>query len=187
MVRPSGHRRDDDLGPVTDRTSRVLGRIVTASSRGMRERNNTSDLPSTPSPFASGFHYNTGVPRSSTQPPPIVGGVPSDYSYSTHDYTATDYESRNKRPDRARDILMPTQRKKVKSGHVAGPIWRGQSDLGLRFTGRGINGQELFDVATDPRSRLSSSDRIASYIQYLLGSSLFTNKSGNIVPSKLWP
>lgn len=144
----------------------------------------------------------------------IVGGVPSDYSYSTHDYTATDYgilslepfigrdsgdmglegdrglgeepdrirslyiegddndrvhddndddgdnagddyqlvplapvppgsssdgrprhgkgngltgsfmsvmskilESRNKRPDRARDILMPTQRKKVKSSN----------------------------------------------------------------------
>ncbi|KAI5663231.1 hypothetical protein M9H77_22554 [Catharanthus roseus] len=46
--------------------------------------------------------------------------------------------------------------------------------------------EELFNVATDPRSRLSSSDRDACYIQYLLGSSLFTDKSGNIVPSKHW-
>ncbi|KAI5672127.1 hypothetical protein M9H77_12491 [Catharanthus roseus] len=41
-------------------------------------------------------------------------------------------------------------------------------DLGLAFIGGGINGQELFDV-------------------YLMGSSLFTDKSGNIVSSKLWP
>ncbi|KAI5650850.1 hypothetical protein M9H77_36855 [Catharanthus roseus] len=34
MVRLSGRRGDDDLGPVTDRTCRVEGRTVTASSRG---------------------------------------------------------------------------------------------------------------------------------------------------------
>ncbi|KAI5655243.1 hypothetical protein M9H77_32430 [Catharanthus roseus] len=34
MVRPSGRRGDDDLGPVTDKTSRVEGRTVKASSRG---------------------------------------------------------------------------------------------------------------------------------------------------------
>ncbi|KAI5672551.1 hypothetical protein M9H77_12915 [Catharanthus roseus] len=62
-----------------------------------------------------------------------------------------------------------------------------QSDLGLAFTGGGINEQELFDVATDPWSKLSSSDKAACYIQYLLSSSLFTDKSGNIAPSKLWP
>ncbi|KAI5659110.1 hypothetical protein M9H77_27903 [Catharanthus roseus] len=62
-----------------------------------------------------------------------------------------------------------------------------QGDLGLGFTGGGINGQELFDVATSSRSTLSRSDRAACYIQYLLGSSLFTDKSGNIVPSRLWP
>ncbi|KAI5668742.1 hypothetical protein M9H77_18595 [Catharanthus roseus] len=62
-----------------------------------------------------------------------------------------------------------------------------QSDLGLAFTGGGINGQELFNVTTSSRSTLSSSDRVACYIHYLLGSSLFTDKSGNIVPSKLWP
>ncbi|KAI5670486.1 hypothetical protein M9H77_10850 [Catharanthus roseus] len=33
MVRLGGRRGDDDLGPVTDRTSRVHGRTVTASSR----------------------------------------------------------------------------------------------------------------------------------------------------------
>ncbi|KAI5656807.1 hypothetical protein M9H77_25600 [Catharanthus roseus] len=36
MVRLSGHRGDDDLGPVTDRTGRVERRTVTASSRGVR-------------------------------------------------------------------------------------------------------------------------------------------------------
>ncbi|KAI5682020.1 hypothetical protein M9H77_03248 [Catharanthus roseus] len=36
MFRSSGRRRDYDLGPVTDRTGRVEGRTVTASSRGMR-------------------------------------------------------------------------------------------------------------------------------------------------------
>ncbi|KAI5665025.1 hypothetical protein M9H77_24348 [Catharanthus roseus] len=34
MVRPSGRRGDDDLGPVTDRIGRVERRTVTASSRG---------------------------------------------------------------------------------------------------------------------------------------------------------
>ncbi|KAI5657160.1 hypothetical protein M9H77_25953 [Catharanthus roseus] len=34
MVRPGAHRSDDDLGVVTDRTGRVEGRAVTASSRG---------------------------------------------------------------------------------------------------------------------------------------------------------
>ncbi|KAI5680419.1 hypothetical protein M9H77_01646 [Catharanthus roseus] len=47
--------------------------------------------------------------------------------------------------------------------------------------------QELFDVATSRRSTMSRSDRAACYIQYLLDSSLFTEKSSNIVPSKLWP
>ncbi|KAI5661384.1 hypothetical protein M9H77_20707 [Catharanthus roseus] len=45
MVRPSGRRGDDDLGPVTDRTGRVEGRTVTPSSRGVRGRHSTSDLP----------------------------------------------------------------------------------------------------------------------------------------------
>ncbi|KAI5658582.1 hypothetical protein M9H77_27375 [Catharanthus roseus] len=177
----------------------------------------------------------------------------------------------NKRPNKARDVLAPTQRKKAKSsnwelrelvdggpvdlvlipsygGYVAGwtlsdpkvvelvagtghtfcslvcsntptqhyyrLLWRGgsqtptistcsravdlhysrdqliviiQSNLGILYTGGGTNGQELFDVATDPRSRLSSSDRAACYIQYLLDSSLFTYKIDNIVPTKLWP
>ncbi|KAI5649315.1 hypothetical protein M9H77_35320 [Catharanthus roseus] len=55
-----------------------------------------------------------------------------------------------------------------------------QSDLGITYTGGGRNGQELFDIATDMSSRLSSGDKAACYIQYLLGSSLFPNKSGNI-------
>ncbi|KAI5672480.1 hypothetical protein M9H77_12844 [Catharanthus roseus] len=115
--------------------------------------------------------------------------------------------SRNKRPDKTHETPAPTQRKKVKSskweqtgpsegglvdpeliplydGHVAGPIWCGQDRGLLKSQSRCM---ELFDVATDPRSRLPSSDRAACYIQYLLGSSLFTDKIGNIAPSKLWP
>ncbi|KAI5678735.1 hypothetical protein M9H77_09685 [Catharanthus roseus] len=62
-----------------------------------------------------------------------------------------------------------------------------QSDLALAFTGGGINGQELVDVATSSWSKLSSSDGASCYIRYLLGSSLFIDKSSNIVPSKVWP
>ncbi|KAI5672154.1 hypothetical protein M9H77_12518 [Catharanthus roseus] len=59
MVPPSGRRGDTDLGPVTDRTGRVEGRPVTASSRGVRGRHSTSDLPVTPTPLAPGFHHGT--------------------------------------------------------------------------------------------------------------------------------
>ncbi|KAI5682793.1 hypothetical protein M9H77_04021 [Catharanthus roseus] len=67
MVRPSGRRGDDDLGPVTERTGRVQGRTVTASSRGLRGRHSTSDLLSTPTPFAANFHYDTGASGPGTQ------------------------------------------------------------------------------------------------------------------------
>ncbi|KAI5671292.1 hypothetical protein M9H77_11656 [Catharanthus roseus] len=60
MVRPSGRRGDADLSPVMDRTGRVEGRLVTASSRGVRGRHSTSDLPVTPTPLAPGFHHGTG-------------------------------------------------------------------------------------------------------------------------------
>ncbi|KAI5656510.1 hypothetical protein M9H77_25303 [Catharanthus roseus] len=46
MVRPSGHRGDADLGPVTDRTGRVEGRPVTASSRG--EAGSSTQPPAVP-------------------------------------------------------------------------------------------------------------------------------------------
>ncbi|KAI5661226.1 hypothetical protein M9H77_20549 [Catharanthus roseus] len=71
MVRPKGRRGDADLGPVTDRTGRVEGRPVTASSRGMRGRHSTSDLLVTPTPLAPGFHHGTGEAGSSTQPPAV--------------------------------------------------------------------------------------------------------------------
>ncbi|KAI5683984.1 hypothetical protein M9H77_05212 [Catharanthus roseus] len=69
MVRPSGRGGDGDLGPVTDRTGRVEGRTVTASSRGVRGRDSTSDLPATPTHL--GFHHGTGEPGSFAQPPAI--------------------------------------------------------------------------------------------------------------------
>ncbi|KAI5672138.1 hypothetical protein M9H77_12502 [Catharanthus roseus] len=71
MVRHSGHRGDNDHGAVTDRTGRIEGCTITASSRGLRGRHSTSDLPSTLNPLPACFHYDTGALRSSTQPPPI--------------------------------------------------------------------------------------------------------------------
>ncbi|KAI5672330.1 hypothetical protein M9H77_12694 [Catharanthus roseus] len=71
MVRPSGRRGDDDLGPVRDRIGRVEGRTVTASSKGVRGRHSIFDLPATPTHLAPGFHHGTGEPRSSTQPPVV--------------------------------------------------------------------------------------------------------------------
>ncbi|KAI5668669.1 hypothetical protein M9H77_18522 [Catharanthus roseus] len=61
-VRPGRRRADDDLGPVTDRISRVHGRTVTTSSRGTRRRHSTFDLPATPTPFAPGFQHGTSAP-----------------------------------------------------------------------------------------------------------------------------
>ncbi|KAI5668746.1 hypothetical protein M9H77_18599 [Catharanthus roseus] len=99
-------------------------------------------------------------------------------------------ESHNKRPEVARDVPAPTQkRKKVKpsdweqteaaeggpvdpklipsyGGHTAGRIWRGQVFI--------------FMI-------VSHQVRATCYLQYILGSSLFSDKSGNIVPARLWP
>ncbi|KAI5650032.1 hypothetical protein M9H77_36037 [Catharanthus roseus] len=89
------------------------------------------------------------------------------------------------------------------SGHVAGCIWRGQyrdilksrsryvsltgwtpsdpavSDLHISDSSIGINAQDLAGVTDSPHSRLSTEQRAACYVLYLLGSSLFTDKSGN--------
>ncbi|KAI5678269.1 hypothetical protein M9H77_09219 [Catharanthus roseus] len=274
-------RRNDDLGLVTDRTGRVYGCTVIASSRGVRGRHSTCDLPSIPTSLPAGLHNDTSAPGSSTQPPlvpfrsrPHISShlshthVPYEvYGYAhprsqpppavygpylappTEDERVDDGDdddddngedagdeeqhvplepvafarklltgnfisvmskisgSRDRRPEKARDVTAPTQRKRVKAsdweetgpakggpvdselipsygGHLVAII---QSDLGLAFTDGGINEQELFDVATSLRSTLSRSDRAACYIQYFLASSLCTDKSGNIVASKLWP
>ncbi|KAI5658712.1 hypothetical protein M9H77_27505 [Catharanthus roseus] len=68
----NGRRGDADLGPVTDRTGRVEGCPVTASSRGVRGRHSTSDIPVTPTPLAPSFHHGTGEAGSSTQPPAVL-------------------------------------------------------------------------------------------------------------------
>ncbi|KAI5677637.1 hypothetical protein M9H77_08587 [Catharanthus roseus] len=98
--------------------------------------------------------------------------------------------SRNKRPDVARDVPAPMEkRKKVKpsdweqieaaeggpvdpelipsyGGHVAGRIWHGQVFI--------------FMI-------VSHQVRAACYLQYILDSSLFSDRSGSIVPARLWP
>ncbi|KAI5680540.1 hypothetical protein M9H77_01767 [Catharanthus roseus] len=76
------------------------------------------------------------------------------------------------------------------SGHVTGCIWRGQDRGILKSRSRymsltGINAQDLAGVANSPRSGLSMEQRAPCYVLYLLGSSLFTNKSGNNIPAGL--
>ncbi|KAI5671103.1 hypothetical protein M9H77_11467 [Catharanthus roseus] len=313
MVRPSGRRGDDDLGLVTDKTSQVERRTVTASSRGVRGRHSTSNLHATPTPLAPGFHHGIefiGQPRQIGVEffYHMLGAALQDSSCSTHRYSHADYGisssvpyvprpadrvfegdmgfegdrglarskkesdpyilrerwmradegddagdeeqfvpvapvalvsgsdgrprhekgkgltgsfmsvmskiagSRNKRPDVAREVPAPTQkRKKVKvsdweqtsptdegpvdpelipsyRGHVAGPIWRGHDDLGLALTGGlGFKAAELHAVATSRQTLLSHCVRVVCYLQYILGSSLFSDKNGNTVPARLWP
>ncbi|KAI5656556.1 hypothetical protein M9H77_25349 [Catharanthus roseus] len=62
MVRPGARRGDDDLGPLTDRTGRVEGRVVTASIRGVRGHHSTLYMLSTPAPFGPVFHPATPIP-----------------------------------------------------------------------------------------------------------------------------
>ncbi|KAI5677250.1 hypothetical protein M9H77_08200 [Catharanthus roseus] len=118
--------------------------------------------------------------------------------------------SRQKRPEKSRPPTNPTQRKKSKndgreqtgptdggpqdpvlvpsySGHVAGSIWHGQSDLDISDSSISINSQDLAGVGESDRSGLSTKQRAVFYVLYLLGSSLFIDKSGNNVPGKLWP
>ncbi|KAI5678016.1 hypothetical protein M9H77_08966 [Catharanthus roseus] len=80
MVRPSGRRRYDDLGPVTNRTGRVQGRTITASSRGA-PKSSTQPLPV---PFRSRpllpshlshipvLYEAYGSAHQHSQPPPAV-------------------------------------------------------------------------------------------------------------------
>ncbi|KAI5663644.1 hypothetical protein M9H77_22967 [Catharanthus roseus] len=142
--------------------------------------------------------------------------VDSSYSGAVYGATARGISSfdiagsRQKRPEKSHPPTNPTQRKKSKndcweqtgpadgdpqdpvivpsySGHVTGCIWRGKSDLHISDSSIGINAQDLAGVADSPRSGLSTEQRAACYVLYLLGSSLFTDKSGNNVPGKLWP
>ncbi|KAI5676391.1 hypothetical protein M9H77_07341 [Catharanthus roseus] len=84
MVRPEARRGDDDLGAVTDRTGRVEGRVVTASSRGVRGRYSMLDILSTSAPIAPGM-LQLGAQFFEQ----LVGSVPVDSSYSGTESGAT--------------------------------------------------------------------------------------------------
>ncbi|KAI5673782.1 hypothetical protein M9H77_14146 [Catharanthus roseus] len=70
-------------------------------------------------------------------------------------------------------------------GHVAGPIWHGHDRCSLKFRSRymALTGWEL----TNAHTSLSPRVRVACYLQHILGSLLFSGKSDNIVPARLWP
>ncbi|KAI5648353.1 hypothetical protein M9H77_34358 [Catharanthus roseus] len=102
---------DDELGHVTDKTGRVHGCTVTTSSRGVRGRHSTSDLPATHTPLALGFHHGTGAPGSSTQTPtvPFRSRPPLQLqlSYTPVPYEA--YESAHPEPSHPQtQYMIPT-------------------------------------------------------------------------------
>ncbi|KAI5652238.1 hypothetical protein M9H77_29425 [Catharanthus roseus] len=96
MVRPSGRRGDDDLGLVTDRTGRVEGRTIIASSRVY-------------DPYLYAPTIRPHIPyRSTTQEPilefigqpgqigveffdQMLGAAPQDSSCNTHGYSHAEY------------------------------------------------------------------------------------------------
>ncbi|KAI5683036.1 hypothetical protein M9H77_04264 [Catharanthus roseus] len=86
MVRPRARRGDDDLGAVTDRTGRVEGRAVTASSRGVRGCHSTSDIPSTSAPIdhlpTTSYHLYDPVPYD-----PYGYSQPPQTSYDPYAHT----------------------------------------------------------------------------------------------------
>ncbi|KAI5672197.1 hypothetical protein M9H77_12561 [Catharanthus roseus] len=93
MVRLSGHRGDDDLGPITDKTGRVQSRTITASSRGMGGHS-TSALSSTPTPLPASLHHDTGAPES--RPP-----LPSHLSHTPVPYEAYGFAHPHSQPSPA--------------------------------------------------------------------------------------
>ncbi|KAI5681590.1 hypothetical protein M9H77_02818 [Catharanthus roseus] len=169
MVRPGAHRGDDELRPVTDKTCRVQGRVVTASSRGMRGRHSTFGIPSTPVPFRLGTYYDHGALGSSTHPPLNRLGpvLLLHHTIRTRPYSMT-----------IMDLL---------SHHLYHMIHIFMLLHFLFICLARIGHIDLVQVTESHASGLSTEQRAACYIQYLLGSSLFTNKSGNSVPRKMWP
>ncbi|KAI5683177.1 hypothetical protein M9H77_04405 [Catharanthus roseus] len=149
MVRP-GARGDDDLGAVTDRTGRVERRAVTASSRGVRGRHSTSDIPSTSAPIAPGI---PPIPFT-THPPPTTSyhpytPVPYDpYRYSQPPQTLYDpYAHAPSLPIRMPD-LDPTQhfsRTQIPLNDLAGSVLVDSSYSGAEYgaTARGISSSDV--------------------------------------------
>ncbi|KAI5654382.1 hypothetical protein M9H77_31569 [Catharanthus roseus] len=124
MVQTGARRDDDDLGPATDRTGRVEGRAVTASSRGVRGRPSTSEILSTPVPLRLGIYYDPGAQGSSTQPPPIPfktrPPTTSHYLYTPYLMTIIDILSHHLHhmihiPEKSCPPTNPTQRKNAKN------------------------------------------------------------------------
>ncbi|KAI5676688.1 hypothetical protein M9H77_07638 [Catharanthus roseus] len=105
MVRHSGYRGDDDLSPVTNRTGRVEGRTITASSRG-----------TVYDPYLNAPTVRPHIPyRSAAQEPlkefngqprqigveffyQMMGTAPQDSSYSTYGHIAIAYGVSSSKP-----------------------------------------------------------------------------------------
>ncbi|KAI5671861.1 hypothetical protein M9H77_12225 [Catharanthus roseus] len=125
MVRLGAHS-DDDLGAVIDRTARVERRAVTASSRGMRGRHSTLDIPSTSAPIAPDI---TPIPFT-THPSPTTSyhpytPVPYDpYGYSQPPQTSYDpYAHAPSLPIRmlGLDLTQHFSRTQIPLNDVSGP------------------------------------------------------------------
>ncbi|KAI5663002.1 hypothetical protein M9H77_22325 [Catharanthus roseus] len=156
MVRLRARKSDEDLGPVTDSISRVEGRVVTASSHGVRGRHSTSDIPPTPAPFGPGIYYDPG---------PVL--LPNQ-TVCTRPYRMT-----------LMDLLRHYLHHMIHMHMLLLCL-----SVCLAKIGHTV---EFAQIVKEPDSRLSMELKATYYVQYLLGTSLFTDKSGNIVLAKLWP
>ncbi|KAI5672341.1 hypothetical protein M9H77_12705 [Catharanthus roseus] len=110
MVRLSGRKGDDDLGPVTDRIGRVEGRTFTASSRGAR---------------------GNIVPPTSLLLLPLLHLVSiMDSSCSTHGYSHTEYGVSSFDPylPRPVDRGVGEEQERVRFLHIEGEADEGDDD-----------------------------------------------------------
>ncbi|KAI5673533.1 hypothetical protein M9H77_13897 [Catharanthus roseus] len=210
MVRPGARRDNDELCFVIDRTGRVEDRVVTASSHGVRRCQIPVDSSYSNADYGA---TDCGNPSFDTRLGRDSGtSGDGDRTQLTDSFISVMSKiagSQQIIPEKSRPLTNPTQRKKAKNdgweqigpadggpldpvlipsycGYIAGSIWCGQSDLCIADSSVSINGQDLAQVAESSSSRLSTELSAACYVQYLLGSSLFIDKSGNNVPGKLW-
>ncbi|KAI5656546.1 hypothetical protein M9H77_25339 [Catharanthus roseus] len=86
MLRLEARKGDDDLGPVTHKTSRVEGHAVSALSRSVRGHYSTSDIPSTPAPIGrdTPIPFRTHPPTTSYHSYTFVPYDPYGYSQPPH-------------------------------------------------------------------------------------------------------
>ncbi|KAI5669169.1 hypothetical protein M9H77_19022 [Catharanthus roseus] len=215
MVRSGAHRGDDNLGPVTDRTGRVQGRTITASSQGLM---GNDIVPPNSLLLLPILHLVSIMVRESILEfigqsrqigaeffNQMFGATPQDFSCSIHGYSYAEYGVSSSVPyvPRPADRVCEgdlgfeggAKKKKVKASDweqtepaEGGPVdpelipsYGGYDRGSLKFRSRYMAlTSKLHAVTTSRQTSLSPRVRAACYLQYILGSSPFSDKSSNI-------